>query len=353
MPPRLPAHVARAIHRGLPLGLSCAPDGTVLSWERPSGGASDGVYPPPGYHPWSLLQVGNGDTYGYYWPIGRERHDPIVCTTAHDAAQLLPITSTIEACVRLVRALAWTNSAELDEIARSLLPAPDSSPPTKSPGTDRAITHSRADAALNLERDPDAALALDPHSPHVLLLAGRKSWRDGDLAAARHRWSAALDLLPEFADASWALSQLARRERDLPAAVDWALLAAGSPLCFGGHHLHTDALQWLKRLDDAAHPDCSDPFWRRRRLFSLQTGVKHSPDVALYEEVLADYRSRDDGIRAVRVRLLLGEIMTRETTSFRDRHGWTPESHRSLLAADLRAAGLHDRLPTLQLPRTA
>jgi hypothetical protein len=64
---RLPEDVVHPILSGASLGFSCNPNGTVREW-TPS---TIGIYPPVGYLRWSALDVGNGDTYGYYWPVGR------------------------------------------------------------------------------------------------------------------------------------------------------------------------------------------------------------------------------------------------------------------------------------------
>src|SRR5262249_5509245 len=83
---RLPEDIARMIQAGASLGFGCAPDGTVGKWPW----STDGIYPPVGYLDWRVLEVGNGDTYGYYWPVGKEDQEPIVCATEHDAGRVIP-----------------------------------------------------------------------------------------------------------------------------------------------------------------------------------------------------------------------------------------------------------------------
>ena len=46
------------------------------------------VYPPVGFFPFA--GTGNGDYYGFYWPIGREDSLPIVAYSSHDAYAIIP-----------------------------------------------------------------------------------------------------------------------------------------------------------------------------------------------------------------------------------------------------------------------
>jgi hypothetical protein len=84
--------LAARIREGADLGFECDADGTVTSGFEQAWGES--AYPPPGYLPWNRLDVGNGDTYGFYWPLGREQQSPIVSTIMHDAWELTPLASS-------------------------------------------------------------------------------------------------------------------------------------------------------------------------------------------------------------------------------------------------------------------
>ena len=54
-----------------------------------------GPYPPLGFVPTSEAELGNGDYYGLYWPLGRENEEPIVCDMLHDEGSLeLSFSST-------------------------------------------------------------------------------------------------------------------------------------------------------------------------------------------------------------------------------------------------------------------
>ena len=62
---------------------------------------SRGPYPPAGFLPVWDAELGNGDYFGLYWPLGRENHEPIVCDMHHDCWGLEPVFSSAE------RFIAW------------------------------------------------------------------------------------------------------------------------------------------------------------------------------------------------------------------------------------------------------
>jgi len=51
------------------------------------------VFPPVGF--WPLVQLGNGDELGFYWPLGCENVEPIIVETAHDVWGLVPVARTL------------------------------------------------------------------------------------------------------------------------------------------------------------------------------------------------------------------------------------------------------------------
>ena len=55
------------------------------------------IYPLPGFiQGITLFEIGNGDMTGFYWPIGREINEPLLCDTYHDAWSLGPQASSLE-----------------------------------------------------------------------------------------------------------------------------------------------------------------------------------------------------------------------------------------------------------------
>ncbi|MEG2964733.1 MAG: hypothetical protein RR860_18745, partial [Janthinobacterium sp.] len=55
------------------------------------------AYPPLGFTPFAEGALGNGDSFGLYWPIGREASEPIVVETWHDEWRIQPHFSSLAA----------------------------------------------------------------------------------------------------------------------------------------------------------------------------------------------------------------------------------------------------------------
>jgi hypothetical protein len=323
---RLPDDIARKILVGASLGFGCDRDGMVRIWPR----STHSVYPPVGYLRWNVLEVGNGDTYGYYWPVGKEEQEPIVCTTEHDAFRVVPFASTLAGCLRLVRATEPEIADEIKEVAQ-------------------AFDISLAGALPRNATTPTRALAtLDPRSPQLLLAVAREALRVGDLPQGEHSVALALDLLPEYGEAAFVLSQFYRRQQRFTQAAEALLVAISSPLCFGGgYDLRLKCLKALQRMnDDLITGD--DVLWRERRRLTFKTGVKLNDDFRIYEEAIEAYTAVGAGTRAVWLRMLVGELMEMETVSFQERYGWTTTKHRQDLRRDLLRAGLSTRVAALE-----
>ena len=321
---RAPVTIVRSLQAGKTLGFACEPDGTVRDW--PLLNVS---YPPLGYLPWRVLEVGNGDTYGYYWPVGYEDRDPLVCTTEHDVFRVVPIASDLGGCLRLLKATRSAIASEVREVAREF---------------EVSLSQVRSSATIS----PDPSLAtLDPHSPELLLAQGREAMRVGDLTLCEHCAREALAMLPEYGSALELLSQLYRRQRRLDDTAQALLDMICAPLCFGrGYEARLKSLRALQRLPDELVSD-DDVLWRQRRSLTFRTGVKANDDFLLYEEAIAAYLSAGHARRAVWLRMLVGELLALESVSFQERYGWTQEKHRGDLARDLLAAGFSARLTML------
>jgi hypothetical protein len=321
---RVPGTIARSLQAGKTLGFACEPDGTVREWRQ-----FNGYFPPLGYLPWRVLEVGNGDTYGYYWPVGYEEHDPLVCTTEHDVFRVVPLASDLGGCLRLLAATRSAIAGEVREVARQF---------------EVSLSQVRSSASSS----PELSLAtLDPHSPELLLAQGREALRVGDLALCEQCAREALALLPEYGSALELLSQLYRRQGRLAESAQALLDVICAPLCFGrGYEARLKSLRALQSLPDELVSG-DDVFWRQRRSLTFHTGVKENDDLLLYEEAIAAYLAAGHGRRAIWLRMLVGELLSLETVSFQGRYGWTLEKHQVALTRDLVAAGFSARLPML------
>src|SRR5580658_7643504 len=103
---KIPAHIAsKTIGNGFFQNGNCSADGLV-TWNA-------GVYPLPGCLFW--LFVGSEPEHCYYWPLGREDGEPIVCRIWDDYGGMLPLASSLEAYVRLEYACSdveWNDTPE-------------------------------------------------------------------------------------------------------------------------------------------------------------------------------------------------------------------------------------------------
>jgi hypothetical protein len=346
---RLPPDIAAATLKGRGLGFSCRPDGTVS--EGFEAGWGEGAYPPPGYLPWNILNVGNGDTYGYYWPIGREDGPPVVCTLMHDAWGMLPVASSLCGCIRLH---LLTDHGDVDELVDAAtafgieigdIPIPERDHEDEPFPLDGPPWTDSKPSGIEFWGTPSASELLphDPHSPHLRFVAAKEAVAKRQLAEAEEHLSIALARLPEYAEAMALLAQVHRQQQDHRRTAESLMEAITSPRCFGAWD-RKKLLHWLQRLGDDACSACDDPLWRRRHDLTFVDGVKEKDDYRVFEELAEEYHRLGMGVRAVRLRILTGELMGHETVSFRERYGWTDEKYQSLLKADLRRAGLHQRL---------
>lgn len=299
---------------------------------RPREWPEPATYPPPGFLPFSAFELGNGDAFGFYWPVGREGSEPIVCELHHDGWELDPCAADLEGLVRFLAASGRVDEdeglerEELVELAGALhcevppiAPALRGPPPEPPPG----------------ETSPALALAI-----------ARAAIRRGELDAAHGVLLRAVERLPEYAAAWVALAQLRKRQGDAAGSARALLEALSSPQCFGADRERL--LKEAQRIPDESAPALrEDPLWARRARLRFKTGEKRSDDPALLEEAIAAYLAAGDGVRAVRLRVLHGERMWTEAISFQERYGFTLAKHLETLRAELTRAGLGARLAAL------
>ncbi|MGK5009970.1 tetratricopeptide repeat protein [Janthinobacterium sp. MDB2-8] len=183
------------------------------------------AYPPLGFTPFSEGALGNGDTFGLYWPIGREAGEPIVVETWHDEWRIQPHFSSLAAFLQ-------------------------------------------AYAAAEDEYVGTPSLADDPASPRAAFLAARELIAQQNPAAAIALLEAALAIVPEYTDALVLLHGQHVRAGRIDAAVKVAIQAIISPPSFGGPPLK--ALQWLRT--QAVPEGESDPIWRACKQLSFNFG---------------------------------------------------------------------------------
>jgi hypothetical protein len=310
----------------------------LSSWPFGCVSGEDGVvqmprlhgYPPFGYQPLSLFDRGNGDACGFYWPIGREEREPLLCDSSHDEYYLEPSALSLEGLVRLfvLRGVsAVVDFEELALIADTLGVELPQAPPQPVALHEIPLTEAR-------------------DSPAVWCAHAEEALKHGDLEGAERCAVQALDLFPGFTAARFVLVKTLRRGRRTQEAGREMLQTFRSSACFGaGRH---ECMRWLQQMPDEAVVAPEDPLWEHRRSLTLATGVKRNDDFLLYEELIAEYLVRGMGECAVALRQAVDEMYQGETVSFRERYGYSDDEFFRRSAAEMEAAGLHQRAEAIR-----
>ncbi len=255
----------------------------------------DGVYevpyPPLGFCSIAEHQLGNGDTFGFYWPIGREDHDPIVAETYHDEWSIQPHFSSLDCFL-----LASANSRETDH---------------------------------DDELDDDSfvgtpTLNADPRSPAACLLAARDYLKSQDFDGAIECLETAVSVLPEYSEAQALLCTQYRRIGKHDAAIRTAIQAIVSPSCFGPRPIQI--VKWLASQSSCPAEIESDPIWMNRERLTLKLGcVKENDEYRILRDAIDAYLADSSFIPAMTLMQTYAQLMYSETVSFQERYKFNPK----------------------------
>ena len=319
---RLPKRYLELDLLNLPYSLTLDETGKPITW----GSTFDFV--PHGYLATELFALGNGDSCGFYWPIGKEDAEPILGEIYHDNGVIVPIASNLEGLAKIKKLMGFADDEGAEEeIAEKLgVTLPNQYAEESIPAT------------LCLEQDRN--------SPSSLVNAGKAALKNGDLVSAEQYLLHAIDVLPEYTEAHFYLALLYRRNPANSLKAAEAMLATiTSPLVFLTDGSREQTLQWLQHLHDEDYPQlATDPIWSNRGTLSFERNAKQNNDFAIYEEAIATYLNSGQGVKAIRLRELVWELMLRETSAFRERYGYLGKKHNELLTDNLKRAGLHIRI---------
>ncbi|MGK5038491.1 tetratricopeptide repeat protein [Janthinobacterium sp. LB3P118] len=236
------------------------------------------AYPPLGFTPFSEGALGNGDTFGLYWPIGREASEPIVVETWHDEWRIQPHFSSLAAFLQ-------------------------------------------AHAAAEDECVGTPSLADDPASPRAAFLEAKEQIAQRNPDAAIALLEAALAIVPEYTDALALLHGQYVRAGRVDAAVKVAIQAIISPPSLGGPPFK--ALQWLRT--QAVPAGELDPIWRACKQLSFHFGgSKDNADYPVLMAAIESYLEHGNYLCASTLMQTYAELMSAETVSFQERYAFEP-----------------------------
>ena len=239
------------------------------------------AYPPLGFTPFSEGALGNGDTFGLYWPIGREAAEPIVVETWHDEWRIQPHFSSLTAFLQ-------------------------------------------AHAAAEDEYVGTPSLADDPASPRAAFLAAKELIAQRNPDAAIALLEAALAIVPEYTDALVLLHGQYVRAGRTDDAVKVAIQAIISPPSLGGPPLK--ALHWL-RAQPVPEGEL-DPIWRACAQLSFNFGgSKENGDYPVLLAAIATYLEQGKHVAASTLMQTYAELMSAETVSFQERYAFDPAAY--------------------------
>lgn len=306
--------------------------------------SSSVIYPPVGFVAISELlggDIGNGDSYGYYWPIGREDRNPLVARKSHYTSTIIPIASSIESAFRL----GFPVGTGMDELPRS--------------DRDRPPVGDEGDLAERLTIDPD--------SPLLLVANADVHLSSGEYDRAASLYERAVELFPEYTAAHIGLAVLCRRWRKKRESYRWMIAALSSPMIFWGgtwwaedhlpservlrHDYRKKFLYWLRQArPDEASELADHPLFAARGRLTFASGVTTNDDYPILDESIGMLIDSGRALDAVRLAMLYGELMGTETVSFKERYAFTEETQKARLLRTFVAAGLDERAELLNEP---
>lgn len=234
-------------------------------------------YPPLGFRPFAEGELGNGDSFGLYWPIGLETREPIVVETWHDSWQIQPTYSSLSSFLAAL------------EKAEGEYPEPPS-------------------------------IEQDARSPRALFEDAKRKVQAQAVADAVSLLERALEVLPEYTDALCLLWAQYVRQGCIDEALAVAVKAIIAPPSFGGRA--TKPLRWLQGRSNAPTLE-HDPIWQGRAELELSYGgVKENGDYAVYRAAIQTYLNASRYVEACTLMQTYAELMHAETVAFQERQGF-------------------------------
>jgi tetratricopeptide (TPR) repeat protein len=247
-----------------------------------TGDITAGPYPPSGFAPVFDAELGNGDYFGLYWPIGWENREPLVCDMAHDCWTMIPCFPTSSAFV------TWLEEND----------------------------HERGDLPWS-----------DPEFAPASYEQGKAHVASGGIAEAIVAFERACAIFPEAADFWFALAGQLRRSGNHAAAVIAALRAYTANWTFGRP---ADGVLRLIQLGENIPALANDPLVKRgSQLTNRFGGEKDNANYALLRAAVAEYLDRGESRTALLLEQNVALMLSTETVSFQERSGFILQEWRT------------------------
>lgn len=253
-----------------------------------SSRVGDTPFPPRGFAAFDDHALGNGDTFGLYWPIGREDQEPLVVEILHDEWAIVPAFSSLDAFL--------ANTKSLDEAEHADWPSFED----------------------------------DKLSPHACYAKSREAVADGNIDEACSLLLSAIERLPEYTAALSLLSAQFLRLGKHDDACRFGVRALRAPPSLGRGADLKKTWTWISRLTNGPDDLADDPIWlHRAHLIAPPVGGSKQNDIyPVLAEAAAGYAALGNIAAALSLWQAYGEFMWRETTAFQERYGFAVALHR-------------------------
>jgi hypothetical protein len=245
-----------------------------------------GPYPSLGFVPMWDAELGNGDYFGLFWPLGKENEEPIVCDMLHDERALEPSFSS------LAKFIEWL---ELNDWERG----------------DEEI--------------------IDDQLSTVIFTKAKALISGSDIEAAIDLLNKACSSFPEVSEYWFALSSQSKRFGDIETSANAALNALNSNWVFG--FPPQGVIQSLRRPQFREVLN-KDPVAQRIDEIELNFGgVKENSIYPIIYECVQEYINSERFIDGLMLYQNYGYMMHSETGSFQERYNFNLKSWQSEYSA--------------------
>lgn len=238
---------------------------------------TSGPYPPCGFLPLPETDLGNGDCFGLYWPLGYENQAPVVCELYHDEWLIKPAFSNA------VKLSEWLKLNDYDPYENQLT----------IDDTDFSVTHFEQ---------------------------GKNYRSSGDTDNALHHIRAACRTFPEVSEYWLTLASLCMQTSDQTGASVAALNGFLANWAFGVPH---DKIIYFLKMAVNSEIFQTDPVVQRVAAGELTLhfgGVKENNNYRAMTACINDYLKLNKPLNALRLLQNYAFVMSSETTAFQARY---------------------------------